>query len=97
MKTFDTVTAAMEDLRKRGYTADFNLLFDAIHEKDNKVHPQDFEITETYRFEGNTDPGDEAVVYAIQTKSGTKGILMYGYGVYSEDMSEDMIRKLAHK
>lgn len=97
MKVYDTVTAAIEDLRKRGYTADFNLLFDSIHAKDTKVHPSDFEITETYRFEGDTDPGDEAVVYAIETTSGIKGVLMYGYGVYSEDMSEDMIRKLGSK
>jgi hypothetical protein len=97
MKVYDTVTAAMEDLRKRGYTADFNIIFDGIHTNDTKVHPEDFVITETYRFEGNSDPGDEAVVYAIETKSGTKGVLMYGYGVYSEDMSEDMIRKLGSK
>ncbi|MBS0029762.1 hypothetical protein ACTJJ0_16845 [Chitinophaga sp. 22321] len=97
MKVYDTVTAAMEDLRKRGYTADFNLLFDCIHAGETKIHPQDFDITETYRFEGDTDPGDEAVVYAIETKTGVKGVLMYGYGVYSEDMSADMIRKLGSK
>ncbi|MFY0256396.1 phosphoribosylpyrophosphate synthetase [Chitinophaga sp. 30R24] len=97
MKVYDTVTAAIEDLRERGYTADFNLLFDCIQAHDSKVHPQDFKIVETYRFEGDTDPGDEAVVYAIETISGVKGVLMYGYGVYSEDISEDMIRKLGSK
>ncbi|SEW50424.1 phosphoribosylpyrophosphate synthetase [Chitinophaga arvensicola] len=97
MKVYDTVTAALEDLRKRGYTADFNLLFDSIQCPAETVQPADFEITETYRFEGNTDPGDEAVVYAIETRSGTKGVLMTGYGAYSEDMSEDLIRKLGHR
>jgi len=95
MKVYETVTDAINDLRKRGYTSDFNLLFDSIQSKtSSKVHPEDFEIKETYRFEGATDPGDEAVVYGIETKNGEKGVLMYGYGVYSEDMSEDLIRKL---
>lgn len=97
MKVYDTVTEAMEDLRKRGYITDFNLVFDSIQCPEGKVRPEDFEITETYRFEGDTDPGDEAVVYGIETKSGIKGVLMYGYGVYSEDMSEDMIRKLGRR
>jgi hypothetical protein len=95
MKVYETVTDAINDLRQRGYTADYNLLFDSIQSANNsKVHPENFEIKETYRFEGETDPGDEAVVYGIETKDGEKGVLMYGYGVYSEDMSEDMIRKL---
>ncbi|MET3878266.1 MULTISPECIES: hypothetical protein [Chitinophaga] len=97
MRVYDTVTAAIEDLRKRGYITDFNLVFDSIQCPEGNVRPEDFEITETYRFEGDTDPGDEAVVYAIETKSGIKGVLMYGYGVYSEDMSEDMIRKLGRR
>ena len=97
MRVYDTVTAAIEDLRTRGYLADFNQLFDSIQHNSDTIHPQDFEITETYRFEGDSDPGDEAVVYAIETRSGAKGVLMYGYGVYSEDMSEDMIRKLGSK
>ncbi|RFS19137.1 phosphoribosylpyrophosphate synthetase [Chitinophaga silvatica] len=95
MKVYETVTEAINDLRKRGYTEDFNLLFDSIQSKNNtKVRPEDFEVKETYRFEGETDPGDEAVVYGIETINGEKGVLMYGFGVYSEDMSEDLIRKL---
>ncbi|WP_143306746.1 phosphoribosylpyrophosphate synthetase [Chitinophaga vietnamensis] len=97
MKVYDTVTAALQDLRLRGYTADFNMQFDCIQMNEEKIKPQDFEIVETYRFEGNTDPGDEAIVYAIETKSGKKGVLMHGYGAYAEDISEDMIRKLKSK
>jgi hypothetical protein len=36
-------------------------------------NPQKYEIKHIYRYEGNTDPGDEAVVYGIQSKSGKKG------------------------
>ncbi|NIG56267.1 phosphoribosylpyrophosphate synthetase [Chitinophaga sp. Cy-1792] len=99
MKTYETVTEALQDLRQRGFTRDFNMQFDCIQGADNnyKLHPQDFEIEETYRFEGNTNPADEDIVYAISAKDGTKGVLMHGYGVYSEDISADMIRKLGTK
>jgi hypothetical protein len=30
-------------------------------------NPQKYEIKHIYRYEGNTDPGDEAVVYGIQS------------------------------
>lgn len=97
MKAYDTVTEALNDLRQRGYTSDFNLLFDCIQEKDIRISPEDFEIVEDYRFEGNTDPGDEAIVYAIETKNGKKGVLVHGYGTYAEDVSDDMIRKLGKR
>ena len=46
------------------------------------------------RFEGDSDPGDEAVVYGIESKSGIKGILVNGYGYSSDSMSDDIARKL---
>ncbi|NSL86645.1 phosphoribosylpyrophosphate synthetase [Chitinophaga solisilvae] len=99
MKVYDTVTDALNDLRQRGYTKDFNLLFDCIQctGEDTRIQPSDFDITETYRFEGDTDPGDEDIVYALETKDGRKGVLMHGYGTYAEDISEDMVRKLGRK
>jgi len=96
MKVYDTVSTALQELRKRGFTVDFNLKFDRIHDtgKSDALHVDNFEIVEHYRFEGNSDPADEAIVYAITTKDGRKGVLVHGYGAYSEDISEDMIRKL---
>ena len=94
MQVYDTVTAALADLRRRGFVQDFNLVFDELHGGDKKLKPQDFEVLETYRFEGETDPADGAIVYAIADKDGHKGVLVHGYGTYSEDIAEDMIRKL---
>jgi hypothetical protein len=49
---------------------------------------------ETYRFEGNTDPSDEAIVFAIESKNGKKGVLVNGYGISADAMSSDMAIKL---
>jgi len=61
---------------------------------EQKFNADDFDIVDTYRYEGNSDPGDEATVYAIQSKSGVKGTLVTGYGVSAEDTSPELMKKL---
>jgi len=95
MPAYDTVSEAVNELKQRGYTLDFNLKGNAIECKGQKFNPNDFEITEFYRFEGNSDPGDEAVVYAIESRNGLKGVLVNAFGVYSEPVGDEMIRKLS--
>lgn len=95
MHAYDTVTAAVNDLKRRGYTLDFNLQENCLVCQDHRLNPDDFGIVEVYRFEGNTDPADEAVVYAIEGKKGQKGILVNGYGVSGDAMSNEMAKKLA--
>lgn len=97
MITYDTVTEAIQNLKRRGYTIDFNLEYDCIicHETPLALLPHEFEITEVYRFEGDTDTADEAIVYAIESKHGEKGILVNGYGPSADDISTDLIVKLS--
>jgi hypothetical protein len=99
MFTYDTVSEATNDLKKRGYNIDFNLEFDCIksHEATISLKAPEFEITEVYRFEGNSDPGDEAVVYAIESKHGQKGVLVNGFGISADAVSDEMIEKLKVK
>ena len=94
MYSYDTVTAAVNGLRQRGYTIDFNLEENCITCAHDKFNPEEFEITEVYRFEGDSDPADEAVVYAIQSVNGRKGVLVNGYGISADAMSGEMARKL---
>jgi hypothetical protein len=101
MNAYETVTEALADLKKRNYTIDFNIAFDKIICSDNKItlSPTDFEIVETYRFEGDTNPSDEDVVYAIESKDVTvKGTMTSAYGMYADKTSSQMLEKLStHK
>lgn len=99
MKTYDTMSEAVNDLQKRGYDHDFNLADDCLEcaQKNHRLKANEFEIDEVHRFEGETDPGDENVVYAISSNSGkVKGILVNAYGVYSDSISAEIVSKL-HK
>ena len=94
MYTYDTVTEAVKGLKDRGFTIDFNLLENCIVCNDTKFNVNDFEIVEFHRFEGDSDPSDEAVVYAIQSNDGMKGVLVNGYGISADALSSEMAKKL---
>lgn len=97
MENYDTVVAALEGLKARGYTLDFNIAFDSIICRQNDIclNPNEFEITEVYRFEGQTNPDDEDVVYGVSSLDGTiKGSITSAYGMYADGLSTEMIRKL---
>ncbi len=98
MANYDTVSTALTSLKARGFTKDFNIAFDKLICLESKecLNPHEFEITEIYRFEGESDPSDEAVVYAIESVSGNmKGVFVNGYGVYSDNISDKMLKKLS--
>lgn len=98
MHAYDTVVAALNGLKARGYNINFNIAFDKLMCSENKtcLNPNEFEIVEVHRFEGNTNPGDEDVVYAVESINGNiKGVVTSAYGVYADTASTEMIRKLS--
>lgn len=94
MYVYDTVSGAINGLKERGFILDFNLDENCLICNEDKFNPEEFEITEFYRFEGDSDPADEAVVYAIESNKGQKGVLVNGYGPSSDAMSAEMAKKL---
>jgi hypothetical protein len=95
MISYDTVSEAVNGLKKRGFDLDFNLQENCLICNGDKFDVNDFEITEVYRFEGNSDPSDEAVVYAIESVRGEKGVLVNGYGISAEGIGAEMVKKLS--
>jgi peptidoglycan hydrolase-like protein with peptidoglycan-binding domain len=96
MKSFETLSEAISDLKKRGFDRDFNLreTFIECTTSGQQFSPEEFEIVETYRFEGETNPSDESVIYAIQSKDGVKGTLVNAFGPYADGNSDKLIAKL---
>jgi hypothetical protein len=94
MYQYNSPVHAIEELKKRGFTEDFNLKDNCIVCNDQKFDTDEFEIREVYRFEGDSDPGDEAIVLGIESSSGIKGILVNGYGYSSEPVGDEIERKL---
>lgn len=97
--SYDTVSEALNDLAKRGFTHDFNIHKEAdcliCTNTLTQLSPEEFEIVETYRFEGDTDPADEMIVFAISSiKHNLKGILLNAYGIYADSATSKIVAKL---
>lgn len=96
MNTYETVIEALEGLKNEGFVLDLNIVFDRRLSKTDWLDPQDFEIIETYRFEGDSNPSDEDVVYALCSKDGKhKGVFTGAFGSYANIESFENIHYLA--
>ena len=91
---YATVTEAISQLRKKGFTTDFNLKQNEPAAGENNLALGEFEIMDVYRYEGESDPADEAAVYAIVSSSGVKGILVTGYGLNSDGASSETLKNI---
>lgn len=82
---YNTLSEAVNDLIKRGYTADFLIQEEKdcliCNNNSLELSQDDFIIDEVYRFDGMTDPADESIVFAISSdKHNLKGLVINSYG-----------------
>ncbi len=98
MSAYTTLSEAVNDLQRRGYKHDLQLGGHCLvcNAKGRTLDPDEFRIDEFHRFEGDSNPEDQSIVYAISSeKHDLKGILVNGYGPEASDMTQDLVRKLA--
>jgi len=100
MQTLSEVT---NKLVVDGYEVDFKIdekgkLYSPRKEKS--YPPEKIHIVNFFRFEGASDPDENAILYAIETDDGEKGTLTDAYGAYADakvskfiKMVEDISKK----
>jgi hypothetical protein len=73
-------------LKEDGYENDFVMDDKGLMNKTSgeRYDPEDLTIVKVYRFEGESDPADMSVVYAMKTKNGEKGIFLDAFGTYAD-------------
>lgn len=86
---YASVSEALEQLNKKGFIHDFNLQDETI-----RKNPHNYEIEHVYRYEGDTDPDEEAVVYGITSSSGERGVYVAGFSANSENEAASVLAKL---
>jgi len=91
-----TLASCINKLVLDGYTANLQVdekgLF--YSDKDKHYRPQDVHIVNFFRFEGASDPADNAILYAIELSDGTKGTLTDAYGPYSDVQVEKFVKQV---
>lgn len=93
---YDTLVEAIDGLRAQGYSEDFNLSHNCIESstKNHRILHDEFEIDKFFRFEGESNPDDSSILYAISSsKYQVKGLLVNAFGIYSEDITDALLQK----
>ena len=87
---------AIEGLRERGFDKDFDVKDQALYCSGitEPLSPADLLIVEVYRFEGKSDPDDQSMVYAMEDKSGNKGIMIDSYGFSADFDKGEILRQI---
>ena len=98
MKNYESLAGALDDLRKRGYEADFETQSPCLYcsDLDLRLIEEEFHVDEVYRFKEDSNPDDNVVVYAISSSTGVKGTIVDGPGASPGDISFEMAKKLQY-
>lgn len=81
-----TLSACMNRLKEDGFTEEYVVkanLLRSLHSGEGYTSDH-VKILNYYRFEGESDPSDSSILYALETKDGKKGLLIDAYGVYAD-------------
>ena len=92
-----TLSIVTEVLRKKGFKAGFMMeAKETIKciETEKEYLPSDLQIIKMHRFEGESDPGDNSIVYAVECSDGQKGIIIAAYGMYGSAQINNFMKNV---
>jgi hypothetical protein len=86
MPYMKSLSTCLNRMVNEGYSEDFKVTdagLESIQHK-TKYFPEHIQVVNFFRFEGESDPDDNAILYVIETNDGIKGTLVDAYGVYND-------------
>lgn len=94
----DTISTVLNKLKQKNQDNEFIIDESRQLSLNGKSYSQhDIKIIKTYRFEGNSDPADSAILYIILTHDGIIGYSLDAYGVYTNHRNDgyaDLIQQI---
>jgi hypothetical protein len=93
----ETLSEAVERLTAAGYQDDLRAERGGLRAVGTHClhEPESLVIEEIVRFEGASDPGDEAVLFALRCEvHGTKGTYVVTFGPSVDPLDAEMVRRL---
>lgn len=91
-----TLVSCLNSLLAEGFDSQFKAIKSGLKSLANeKVYqPDEVKILNFYRFEGESDPSDNSILYAIETTDGARGTLIDAYGPYSDTNVTNFIQQV---
>src|SRR3954470_19020354 len=92
----ETLTACSNKLLAEGYVTQFKAVKNGLKSltTEKVFAPTEVKIINFYRFEGESDPSDNSILYVIETDDGEKGTLSDAYGPYSDSHVTNFIKEV---
>jgi hypothetical protein len=93
---YSTLSVAIEELKKRGYTTNFRVNDNGLLEenREKSFDASEVKLKEFHRFEGMTNPGDSSIVYVVETSSGLKGTIVDSFGADGSELTSEFMKKV---
>src|SRR5262245_28498457 len=81
-----TLAETIDHLNRRGFTGHFGVVADGLREFGTGVtfRADELRICDCFRFDAASDPGDMAIIYAIERRTGVRGTRRDGRGGWSK-------------
>ncbi|GAA3938345.1 hypothetical protein [Hymenobacter algoricola] len=81
-----------------GFTQDFNVC-DGRLQTISTASPKSYgaeevTIVDFYRFEGESDPDDMSILYAIECADGVRGTISNAFGTYADAETDEFLKKV---
>jgi len=85
-KNLNTMVDCVNSLVLQGFTEDFKAREAGLESLSTRriYKPDEIKILNFYRFEGESDPADNSILYAIEASDGKRGTLVDAYGPYAD-------------
>ena len=80
----DTLTTVLQHLKQENQYNEFIVARKGVVWLSGKSYKEsELKMIKTYRFEGDSDPAEEAIIYIIEATDGSIGYSIDTYGVYT--------------
>ncbi len=95
-KNMTSMTSVLNTLESEGYTTQFKATEKGLLSLQSHYtfQPDELQVTHFYRFEGESNQDDSAIVYAITTNNNEKGTLVDGYGPSADTLVGEFMQQV---
>lgn len=98
LTNMQSLSEVVNSLKKEGHTLDFQVkqgLLEILNDpKQRRIQPEETELLKSFRFEGMSNPSDNAILYVIRIRSGESGTLVNAYGSQHSDEINQFVKQI---
>lgn len=92
-----SLVSVLAQVKKEGHKLDFRVTDDGVlctMDGKQQFTPDQVRIVNFYRFEGESNPDDMAILYVLETTTGAKGTISDSYGLYADETVDAFMKQV---